>query len=244
MTASRFIPHAVRHAFSLALALALAATLLTALAPLSSRAASTPPEESLSHDGLQKTRIKGLDLAYMRPGAPLAGYKRIQLDPVEVSFDPTWNPTRTGSQFKLSAEEREHIRAGVARIVQDEFARELQAGSGYPLVTDAAQANAPDVLRVKVGVINLYVNAPDTMSAGRTRTYTLSAGEMTLVAELFDAESGAVLARLVDRREARNTGQLTLSNSVMNAAQAEQIAARWARILRKNLEQAQQSAKR
>jgi hypothetical protein len=31
---------------------------------------------------------------------------------------------------------------------------------------------------------------------------------------------------------------------VMNAAEAEQIAARWARILRKNLDQAQQSSKR
>lgn len=236
MTAFRLIPPAF--------VLAVAASLLMALAPLNGSAATTPQQESLSHDGLQKTRIKGLDLAYLRPGAPLAGYKRIQLDSVEVSFDPAWNPTRTGSLLKLSAEERENIRASVARIVHAEFARELQANSGYQLVTDTVQASAPDVLRVKVGVINLYVNAPDTMSAGRTRTYTLSAGEMTLVAELFDAESGAALARLVDRREARNTGQLTLSNRVMNAAEAEQIAARWARILRKNLDQAQQSSKR
>jgi hypothetical protein len=68
---------------------------------------------------------------------------------------------------------------------------------------------------------------------------------MTLFAELYDSESGQVLARLVDRREARNTtGSLTLSNSATNAADAEAIASTWARILRKALDQAQGMGKK
>jgi hypothetical protein len=65
---------------------------------------------------------------------------------------------------------------------------------------------------------------------------------MTLVAELRDAETGQVIARLVDRRRARGTGQMTLTNSVVNAAEAQNIAAAWARILRDNLESARSIA--
>ena len=55
------------------------------------------------------------------------------------------------------------------------------------------------------------------MSPGRSRTYTLSASEMTLVEELIDSESGQVISRVIDRREARNTGTMQLTNSVVNA---------------------------
>lgn len=60
----------------------------------------------------------------------------------------------------------------------------------------------------------------DTISPGRTRTYTLSAGEMTLVGELIDSESGQVISRFIDRREARNTGTMQLTNSVVDAQEA------------------------
>jgi len=188
----------------------------------------------MSHDGLQKIKVKDIDLAYARPGASLAGYSSIKLEPVEVAFRKDWNPTKTGSLFKLSTEERENIRTGVAKIVFGEFVKELQAKSGYKVVNEAG----PDVLRVKVNIVNLYVNAPDTHSAGRSRTYSVSAGEMTLVAELYDSETGEVLARVVDRREARNSGGLELSSSVVNAGEAESIASTWARVLRNGLDRA------
>jgi hypothetical protein len=73
---------------------------------------------------------------------------------------------------------------------------------------------------------------------GRSRTYVVSAGAMTLVAELADSKSGDVLARLVDRREARSTGRVSLSDSVSNQGEARSIAASWALILRKALDKA------
>jgi hypothetical protein len=77
-----------------------------------------------------------------------------------------------------------------------------------------------------------------TKTAGRSRTYTVSAGEMTIFAELYDSETGEVLARVVDRREARSSGRLTLTNSVVNASEARSIASNWARILRNGLDKA------
>jgi hypothetical protein len=61
---------------------------------------------------------------------------------------------------------------------------------------------------------------------------------MTLIAELFDSESGEILARVVDRREARNDDALRLSSSVVKRGEAQEIAANWARILRAALDKA------
>ena len=204
------------------------------LLPNAFAASSAELDQAMAHDGLQKVTIKGIDLAYTRPGATLAGYNRVKLDPVEVAFSKNWDPNRTGSNIKLSNDEREKIRSGVGKLVYDEFTRELQSKNAYQVVSEAG----PDVLRVKASIVNLYVNAPDTLSPGRSRTYTVSAGEMTLFIELFDSETGQVLARMVDRSEARNSGVMNLSNSVENASEAQAIAAAWARALRKGLDTA------
>jgi len=219
---------------SLSLRLLFALCLAAGLAG-SVAAADKRLEEAMSQGGLSKVSVKGIDLAYARPGATLAAYKKVKLDPVEVTFDKSWDPKRTGSNIKLSADEKENIRQGVAKVVYDEFVRELQSKNAYPVVTESG----PDVLGVKVHIANLYVNAPDTMSAGRSRTYTTSAGQMTMVSELSDSQSGQVLARLVDTREAGNTNMMQLSNSVLNAGEARDVASAWARILHNGLDKAQ-----
>jgi hypothetical protein len=200
------------------------------LASVAVSAADASVEEAMSYDGLQKISVKGIDLAYARPGAQLSTYRRVMIDPVEVSFSRY--PRRPGSRLPISQADRDRIRTGVANIVHEEFVRELQSNN-YQIVTEPG----PDVLRVRANVINLIVNAPDSGTA-RTSTFVVSAGEMTLVAELFDSESGEVEARLVDRRQARSTGRLQLSGAMQNADEARTIAAAWARILRTALDRA------
>jgi hypothetical protein len=192
-------------------------------------------DQAMSQGGLQKINIKGLDLAYAKPGASLAAYKRFKIDPVMVEFDKSWDPTRTGSRIKLSAEERENIRTSVAKLVEDEFVKALQQGGAYQIATESA----PDVLRVKVNIVNLYVNAPSGTGAGRSRTYVSSAGQMTLLAELVDSASGQVLARVADRREANGgAARMQMADKVINEGEARQVAADWARILRKAMDKA------
>jgi len=213
-----------------------AATLLAMTVALSSALAASGKNEleaRMSRDGLEKTKVKNIDLAYARPGTSLAAYKRVKLDPVEVAFSPSWNPTRTGSSLKLSSEEKEAIRTGVAKLVEEEFAKEIQAGGRYQVVSETG----PDVLRVRAGIVNLYINAPDTGPA-RSRTIVRSAGEMTLIAELSDSTSGQVLARVADRQEATDT-RMQIANGMVNETEARWIAADWAKALRKALDNAQ-----
>jgi hypothetical protein len=198
------------------------------------QAATSELEDAMGAEGLARIKSKDLDMVYTRPGASLATYKKVMLDPVEVSFSKNWDPKRTGSNIKLGQAEREGIRTGVAKITMEQFSKELQAKNGYPVVTAAG----PDVLRARAKVVNLYVNAPDANAAGRSRTYTLSAGEATLFLELFDSETGQILARVVDRREGRNNGMVMLASPVQGAAEAEQIVQVWGHVLRKAMDTA------
>lgn len=190
-------------------------------------------EEALSADGLQKTKIKGLDLAYVRPGESLAGYDKVQIDPVSVSFRKGFAPTKAGSRMPLDTADLQKIRDNVAKIVHDEFVKEL--GKGKIAIATGPGAGT---LQVRASITDLYVNAPDTMSAGRVTSYTMNAGEMSLVMELIDSQSGQVIARVYDRREAREIGTFQVSNSVTNSQEAANAARSWAKILRTKLEAA------
>ena len=88
-------------------------------------------------------------------------------------------------------------------------------------------AAGPDVLRVRIGVVNLFVNAPDTLSAGRSRSFTTNAGEATLIMEVRDSQTKARLASVADRRQTQGPGGQ--ATTVSNIAEFNSLASRWAR---------------
>jgi hypothetical protein len=225
MNRRRLAPHSPKTGVTLAIALACLAGLLA------SAGAAPPPEE---WDGLVRVQHKQLDHVYVLPGADFSGYKRIRLDPVDVSFDKNWAPndTRRGAQ-RLSQDDLERIKETVAAEFRKVFSEELSKG-GYTLVEE----DGDDVLRVTPMIMNLYVTAPDKPTAGRSRTYVASAGHMTLVAVLRDSVSGQHLARAVDNVEGRSTGRFELSSSMSNLAAARQAFSKWATVLRKGLDDA------
>ena len=198
------------------------------LAGVAQGASQADFDRQMSYDGLEPVKVKGISLAYRRPGATLAGYRRVKLDPVDVRFDKNWNPTRTGSRLPLGAAEREAIRSDLAKLVQEQFEKALSAKGGYPVVAESG----PDVLRLGIHVVNLYINAPDAGAAGPSYSFVTSAGEMTLFMEMFDSESGQILARVVDRQQARQANMVSMANRVTNVGEAADITAAWARILR------------
>src|SRR5207342_2814574 len=98
------------------------------------------------------------------------------------------------------------IRRDLAELFMATSTEVLEKG-GYPVVTEGG----PDVLRVTAQLADVYINAPDTMAAGRSYSFVMSEGHMTLVAELRDSETGQIMARVFDKREARNDQYLQLA---------------------------------
>jgi hypothetical protein len=182
-------------------------------------------------EGLVEVRVRGLQQYLVQPDADLARYRAIMLDPVEVSFDRRWEPRPAGRE--LTVEEKTKLRADVARVVQKEFISEL-SGGGYRIVTEPGD----DVLRVRAEIRNLYLNAPDVQRSSRTQTFTRSAGELTLVAELRDSASGALIARALDRYEDPEDFWFQPTTSIDNNEAVRQAAESWARGLRSQLDKA------
>ena len=144
--------------------LSLGAATLLCLGIVATAMAAKPPQTT--EDGLELKKSKNVDLLYVRPGATLTAYTKIMMDPVQVAFSKSWDPRDYGGTFGLKASEVEKIRTGIGELARETFIKTLAEG-GYP----EAPAADPGVLQLSVHILDLYVNAPDTMQAGRSRTY-------------------------------------------------------------------------
>jgi hypothetical protein len=182
-------------------------------------------------DGLVQRKSKGIDAVYVRPDVDFKVYRNVMLDPVQVAFDKNWKPNRTGSASRrLSTDEIEKIREEMASEFRRIFAEELAKG-GYDIVAKPLD----DTLRVFAGLADVYITAPDTMSAGRTKTYTRSTGRMTLAMELRDGPTNQLLARVVDRH-VDDSMYAQWTTSVTNSAEFRNAVTAWAQRLVKGLD--------
>lgn len=197
-------------------------------------AAKDAPEE---WDGLQPTKVKGIQKAYVRPDADLSRYDKVILDPVVVSFAKNWKPDRPGSFREISEQDREMIKRKIGELAEQTFTETLGRNDGYPVVSQPG----PDVMRVTAELTDIFINAPDTDEPGRIDTYTKGAGRMTLVAELRDSETGALFARVVDKVE-KDSDIWRYANSVQNTQEARLAVEEWAGILRKRLDAVHEAA--
>ena len=156
------------------------------------------------------------------------------VDPTEVAFNKDWmknmNDRRDVSRMVTDEKAQEILTA--ARTNFNDIFNEAFTKAGYTVAT----APGPDVLRVRAGVINLYINAPDVMAAGRSKSYTANAGEATLVIEARDSMSGALLSRVLDRRETREMAGMMQTTSVTNVADFRSLFKSWASIATKGLD--------
>ena len=197
-----------------------------------------PPQ--VTEDGLHLVPDSKLALVYAEPGADLKQYQRIQLLDAYVAFKKNWERdqrSRSADPLKVSSRDVEKIKNNLSQEFQVVFKQVLEGG-GYELVDEAAD----DVLLIRPAIINLDVAAPDTFSAGRSSSYTTSAGEMTLYIELYDSVTGDLIAKALDRRadNPARAGFYTWTNSVTNKAAADRILKGWAEILLDALNEAKQ----
>jgi hypothetical protein len=208
-------------------------SLAAALAAIVIAGCATTQSGPAEWDGLVRQPSTRLDAVFLRPDAEIPSYTNIILAPATVQFARNWDPNRGGRSLsrRLDAADITAIKDSLATMLGDTFREELAAG-GYQVVAEPG----PDTLLVIPAIVDLYVAAPDTMSAGRSRTYTANSGRMTLVLELRDSVTGETLARVVDGQSGRNVGIMTITNRATNTADAQRAIRTWARALRSGLD--------
>ena len=187
--------------------------------------------EQETWDGLVPVEAKKVQKAYLLPGADFHGYTKVVIDPPLVEFRKNWqrdfNRSTSSLSGRLSTSDIEAIRTALA----EGFQQILSAGfakAGW----EVGAAEGPDVLRLTPVLLNVYINAPDTRSAGRSTTYAVEAGEATLALEIRDSETGQLMGRVVDRRVAGRSGSIPMMrNRVTNRADFERLLKTWTGIL-------------
>jgi hypothetical protein len=192
-------------------------------------------------DGLVQIKPKRVDAAYLLPGADFRPYKKLMLDPVEVAFEKDWAKDYNRDAATLSQRLDQEALDDIAKAAREAFTEvftEAYKNAGMELVT----APGPDVLRVRPGVMNLYIAAPDNMTSGRSRTYTMESGHATLFLEARDSTTGALLGRALDSRATRNTGRVQVSNRVTNLSDFRALFKQWADISIKGFQELRDSS--
>lgn len=192
-----------------------------------------PPE---THDGLVLVPDRKVAAAYVDPEADFSIYNKIMILDCYVAFKKNWqrDQNRSMTASRVTASDMQKIKAGVAELFREVFTEKLQKDGGYEIVETAGE----DVLLVRPAIIDLDITAPDTMSAGRTSSYTATSGAATVYVELYDSVSGDILARAADRKAARRAGgHISYTNRVTNTADARRMLGSWADLLRARLDE-------
>lgn len=200
---------------------ALAIVVLLACGAAPALAASVPA------DGLVPVRSSQLDELYLAPGANLAGYRKVMIDPAPIGFHPYWLKHSYNREVEVIAPVREDE---INRIAND-AATSMHAGlveaftaHGYEIVTSPG----PGVLRLSPSVVDLYVNAPTRSTSYRTKTLTHEPGDAVFLLEARDSESGAVLGRVQHHGRQQQISRLSRADDVSNLFWLDTVLRRWA----------------
>lgn len=186
-------------------------------------------------EGMQLVKDSELATVYADPGADLGIYTRIMLLDATVAFKKNWkrDQNRGTGSMRVKDSDMEKIKESVSELFVEVFTKELIDG-GYEIADQPGE----DVLLLKPSIVDLDVHAPDIPAAGRTYSYSESAGEMTLNLELFDSLTNDKIAKATDRKRDYRAGYLEWRTRVSNRADAKRMMTSWAKAFRSTLDEA------
>jgi hypothetical protein len=174
-------------------------------------------------------------VAYIDPNADFSVFKRVMVLDTAVAFRSGWErDQRRGTRSaRISSRDMDRIKSRVSELFNSVLIESLEANDGFEVVSEPDY----DVLLVRAAIIDLDVTAPDTSSAGRSRTYAANSGAATLYIELFDSVSGQIIGRAFDRQSGRRANStMRWSTRASNTADARRVFRGWADNLRGFLE--------
>jgi hypothetical protein len=217
--------------------LAVACTLAFTMWLLAGCETTTTPvvTDETSPDGLVKVNKTGFDQVWVRKGADLSQYTKIKLEGVGIEYRPVkcGNPQlmrSSASQFCLNDDQKKRL----VDIMQDVFTEELGKSTRFKLTDQTG----PDVLLIRGALIDVVSYVPPE-PIGRSDIFLNAVGEATLIFEMRDSASNAILARVADRRAAERAGDMPMrSTTVTNSYEVERAARAWASLMRQRLDNA------
>jgi len=182
---------------------------------------------STNYEGLTEVRVQTLDYAQLRTSVVFSVYTGVMLDDIELAFR---TPDRSAQQFPLSDEQKDNFHAALTSAFLSEFVG----------IQNLELVDAPgrDVLRLSVRVqdVTAAISTGSGSNRGRAAMALQAVGEVTLVLELFDSQTGEILARAVDTRVVEGAAIAQDGAVISKWDGIERLCARWASTARMRLE--------
>ncbi len=196
---------------------------LLALAMLAACAAAPP--QPAEDDGLVPVPTAMLDELFVDPNVPLSNYKRVMVDPVEISFKEGWRKDHPD----ISDHDLEQFSKQLSTMLHDTLVKEFARG-GYTLV----ESPEHDVLRVRAKIEGADFPAPE-MNTDKV-VQAPSQGRMILRVQGFDGLSETLVARGRDEKEDPRSRVILRADRVSAQVWAQQVFDEWAQKLRSALD--------
>jgi len=202
-------------------------TLLLATAVILSGCASKPPtfqegpDAEVSFDGLIRVDNTAFKKVWADPDADLSIYTKIIPIKAEIEFRAVKDSSRRSSKTEFPIDENDRIKVidTIAQVLNEEIGDNKRF-----TITDKP---ASDTLILAVSLLDIVSNVPPEL-IGRGEIFLSRVGEITIVLELKDSQSGETLLRAAERGAVEPAGNRGMrSNSATNMNELRRLARRW-----------------
>jgi len=204
----------------------ISALLLTSAVIISGCASKPPtfqqgPDAEVSFDGLTRVDNTAFKKVWADPDADLSVYTKIIPIKAEIEFRAVKGSSRRSSKSEYPIDEKDRIKVidTIAQVLREEIGDNKRF-----VITDKP---ASDTLILAVSLLDIVSNVPPEL-IGRGEIFLSRVGEITIVLELKDSQSGETLLRAAERGVVEPAGNRGMrSNSVTNMNELRHLARRW-----------------
>jgi len=182
------------------------------------------PDAEVTFDGLVRIDNTAFKRVWADPAADLSRYTSILPQRAVIEFRAV---KATGSassysskdEFPIDDNDREKIVATISEVLHEE----ISANQRFTITHEPG----PDTLILAVSLLDIVSRVPPER-AGRGNIFISTVGEITIVLELKDSQSGETLLRAAERRAVEPAGSRGMrSSSVTNLSELRRLARRW-----------------
>lgn len=193
-------------------------------------------DEETTYDGLVEVRRAGFANVWIKPDVDISRYNKILPGPAQFHYRdvPEVSTLRARSTTVSEFPIPENDKVLLEQLMEEAFEEELMESRNFELTDEPG----PDTLFIWGGLHDIVSNVPPDLR-GPGEIYLSRVGVATLVLQIEDSTSREVLARVVERRNARTNDDISFAlpaNRATNTTAVRRMARSWARTLRTGLD--------
>ncbi len=212
------------------------------IAPLlPAQAASDEEADESSKSGLRQVATFDVTAGFVRPGADFSAFDKVMFLECSTAFVDGWQDRvnrRRKPNERVTDRDMELLTEDLSKRFYDVFTEEFTDRGDYQLVDKEAKG----VLLVRPAVFDVDLVVPRNSKGLFLGTSTSEgAGAASLFIELYDAATGTLLARLIDRRQVRDLGVTQVAGRATNSLGMRKQLTLWARVVLDGIQELEQN---